>query len=67
MLVTRMRTFIDTNLANDPDCIKGRKKTVQVKISRIASVSAFSENVECTMELNVWGWKVFFVERLSCD
>lgn len=31
MLVTKMRTFIDKDLANDPDCIKGRKKTVQVR------------------------------------
>lgn len=31
MLVTKMRNFIDKDLANDPDCIKGRKKTVQVR------------------------------------
>lgn len=30
MLMTKLRNFIDNDLANDPDCIKGRKKTVQV-------------------------------------
>lgn len=32
MLVTKMRAFIDKDLANDPDIQKGRKKTVQVWI-----------------------------------
>lgn len=30
MVVTKMRNSIDRSLVNDPDCIKGRKKTVQV-------------------------------------
>lgn len=30
MLITALRNVIDADTANDPDCIKGRKKTVQV-------------------------------------
>lgn len=30
MLITKLRNAIDADLSNDPDCIKGRKKTVQV-------------------------------------
>lgn len=30
MLITKLRNAIDVDIANDPDCIKGRKKTVQV-------------------------------------
>lgn len=30
MLITKLRNAIDTDILNDPDCIKGRKKTVQV-------------------------------------
>lgn len=30
MVVNKMRNSIDRSLINDPDCIKGRKKTVQV-------------------------------------
>lgn len=30
MLMTKLRNSIDRDLANDPDCIKGRRKTVQV-------------------------------------
>lgn len=30
MLITKLRNAIDVDLSNDPDCIKGRKKTVQV-------------------------------------
>lgn len=30
MVVNKMRNSIDLSLINDPDCIKGRKKTVQV-------------------------------------
>lgn len=30
MLITQLRYAIDADLVNDPDCIKGRKKTVQV-------------------------------------
>lgn len=32
MVLAKMRNFIDKDLVNDPDVIKGRKKTVQVKI-----------------------------------
>lgn len=31
MVVMKMRNSIDRDLVNDPDCIKGRKKTVQVR------------------------------------
>lgn len=30
MLLTQLRNAIDTDITNDPDCTKGRKKTVQV-------------------------------------
>lgn len=30
MLITALRNSIDADTANDPDCTKGRKKTVQV-------------------------------------
>lgn len=30
MLITALRNAIDADTANDPDCTKGRKKTVQV-------------------------------------
>lgn len=30
MLITKLRNSIDADIANDPDCVKGRKKTVQV-------------------------------------
>lgn len=30
MLITKLRNAIDTDISNDPDCIKGRRKTVQV-------------------------------------
>lgn len=33
MLITKMRNSIDRDLTNDPDCIKGRKKTVQVSFN----------------------------------
>lgn len=29
-LMTRLATAIEDDLQNDPDCVKGRKKTVQV-------------------------------------
>ena len=31
MVVMKLRNSIDRDLINDPDCIKGRKKTVQVR------------------------------------
>lgn len=37
MLMTKLRNFIDNDVANDPDCIKGRKKTVQVSETRAHS------------------------------
>lgn len=30
MLTTKLRNAIDADISNDPDCTKGRKKTVQV-------------------------------------
>lgn len=33
MLITKLRNAIDADLSNDPDCIKGRKKTVQVSLN----------------------------------
>lgn len=30
MVVMKLRNSIEKSLVNDPDCIKGRKKTVQV-------------------------------------
>lgn len=30
MLITQLRNAIDADTCNDPDCTKGRKKTVQV-------------------------------------
>lgn len=30
MLITKLRNAIDADISNDPDCTKGRKKTVQV-------------------------------------
>lgn len=30
MLITILRSAIDADIENDPDCTKGRKKTVQV-------------------------------------
>lgn len=35
MLITKLRNAIDVDLSNDPDCIKGRKKTVQVSFCLI--------------------------------
>ncbi len=35
MLMAKMRNSIDKDLVNDPDVIKGRKKTVQVMASNI--------------------------------
>lgn len=32
MLLTKLRISIDADISNDPDCIKGRKKTVQVRM-----------------------------------
>lgn len=31
-ITDKIRNLIDTNIANDPDIIKGRKKTVQVRV-----------------------------------
>lgn len=31
-LMNHLHTTIDKNLQNDPDCVKGRKKTVQVDL-----------------------------------
>lgn len=30
MLFTKLRNAIDADISSDPDCVKGRKKTVQV-------------------------------------
>lgn len=39
MLITALRNVIDADTANDPDCIKGRKKTVQVSEFRFFFIS----------------------------
>lgn len=33
-LMDRLATAIENDLQNDPDCVKGRKKTVQVGVVR---------------------------------
>lgn len=38
MMVMKLRESIDRDLINDSDCIKGRKKTVQVRVALMSNV-----------------------------
>lgn len=43
-LMDRLATAIENDLQNDPDCVKGRKKTVQVGVVRDPVASFLDTN-----------------------
>lgn len=58
MVVNKMRNSIDRSLINDPDCIKGRKKTVQVCVFVLGGGALWGGE---DGKFGVWGNKTIMV------